>query len=188
MLSLALAGAMLVSLAACGGKEPSKSAGSTPPANSSGNTSTVEPVKPPQPESKGNDLDAGNLNASARSNFSGGLALISFTEKSSEQGYAGLIDKDGALQSYVMRAPGESVEYVDGYVYFNSGDASLYVLDQSLETLASYSINKEKGEQLIAYGGGYFIIREKKTGFDASGYIFHIFDSAGAWRIDNVRR
>ena len=176
ILALALAGSMLASLAGCGGKD-SGTTNSTPQAGGS-SISAPEPAKTPDTVPESNGLNNETIKGYPGSRFHDGLALISFQDTASGQNYRGLIDTDGKLQMYAKDPGVERAEYDGEYVYLITSN-TFFVLNKDFELLSSHPRRNGDKDPIAAYGGGYVMTWEEKTGFDTSGYLYHVFDAAG---------
>lgn len=176
LLSLLLAGSMVLTLAACGGSgSESGEMEEVIPQEVVSPALTVEPgpdLVEPEPNlieeievTWPGDLSADRTyTVSAAGGFHGGLAWIEFSDGSDD--YIGCIDKDGALQFYCDGAYDYS-DFEDGYAYLR-GDDELYRIDTTGKIVNDYA-QELPGESIVAYGGGYVISCRVEPGGFSTG-------------------
>ncbi len=174
--AFALSVAMLMSLAACGGKD--KEAEETPlttpevveatPTPEAGEKTTPEPTPTPTPKPAEDQLNSAM-------GFRGGMAFIQFRDNSTGTSYSGMIDAKGKLQYYCEGYTISEQDNSNGYMYTRDGNTIYMVTPKGKVNTYELSDNV----QLMLYGEGYVVTQKYKSGFDAVEYVYHIYGEDG---------
>lgn len=169
--------AMCLGLAACGGSvEAGNSAVPSQVADSSANpVAAATPSHPTQPAASYELTDA--------EGFINGWAYIEFQDTRTGSEYRGVIDTEGKLHAYFNNrssVSGISASYKDGSGRFygkKHGSYSYYMIDPEgqIHTYAEF----EDVSDSCTYRDGYSCVIERKSGFDGTEYISHIYDPDG---------
>lgn len=188
LLSLALAIVLVLSLAACGGKgaeedskAPAEVTDTADPAAEQTPEETPEEAPEPEPEEEPEEepeVSAPEINVyTLREStvFSNGMACILFRDDASGESCAGIIDTKGKLQHYFSGNVVSRDQNKNGYMY-SQKDKTFYVVNPKGD-VTTHEFGED--EYLATYGDGYVVIREKKSGFEAVEFVYHIYDETG---------
>lgn len=191
-LALLLSMLILVSLAACGGKDSGKDEekDSAPQEDASGAAQqdpepSTEQEEPPagqeepdeQPEEQEEPPapEITSYSLQSVSSFSDGAAFIRFRDDANGVNCSGIIDGKGKLQYYFVGNTQAEDQNKNGYMYSRE-DKTFYVITPKGKVV-THELSDDV--QLMVYGDGYVVTQEKKSGFEAVEYIYHIYDDSG---------
>lgn len=188
LMSLLLAGSLALTLAACGGKEPSPQGSSpenTPSAPASAVPDTTpQPAEPDPPAPSGDLPDSVNLEVRSASDYGDGMAFIELYDRPDKCYYFGLMDKSGIVQycydvgddPYV-----ESTTFHDGVGYLRC-KSMLYELNTDGTVRRTFPYLKESSdaesgiEYAVAYGDGYVVTVVMESGFEGTSSSYFVYD------------
>lgn len=195
LLAFALSASLLLSLAACGGKddekEPETSDIATEETLLPEETSTPEAAATSTPSPTPAPTPTPTYQLQSAYGFRGGYALVRFYDSANGVYCAGTIDEKGKLQAYVTGGSLDDYKSTNGYMYFNEENAFVIVTPKGKAT----SIPLGENLRSMAAGDGYAVIQEYKSGFDAVEYVYHIYNeegkevssySSGAKQVNNI--